>query len=146
MDIGGSVLEEISRDEAWRLLDRVPVGRVALTENALPAIRVVNFALDHGDVVIASRPGSKLNALLSGAVVAFEADDYDPDMCTGWTVVVVGRAHVVTDPEDEDRLTARLRSWVPLDEGSRFVRIDATMVSGRRIVRTFRRAPLRRSG
>ena len=145
-DIGASVLEDLGRDEALGLLDRVPIGRVAMTEKALPAIRVVNFALDQGDVVIASRPGSKLDALLGGAVVAFEADAYDAELCTGWTVVVVGRARVVNDADDERRLTARLRAWVPLDDGSRFVRIDTAMISGRRVVRAFKSGPVMRSG
>ena len=55
----------------------VPVGRIIYTRRALPAVELVNFALDHGDIVIRTDRGGKLAAAARGAVVAFEADCLD---------------------------------------------------------------------
>ena len=52
MDLNGSVLEHLSRDECLRLVGQVPVGRIVYTRQALPAVELVNFALDDGDIVI----------------------------------------------------------------------------------------------
>lgn len=55
-------------------------------------------------------------------------------MHDGWSVVVTGRASVI---EDDDELAAArqlpLKPWV--GSGSSYVRIRATMVSGRRLRR-----------
>ena len=48
----------------------VPVGRIVYIRQALPAVELVNFALDHGDIVIKTDGGSKLAAATRNAVVA----------------------------------------------------------------------------
>ena len=57
----------------------VPVGRVIYTRRALPAVELVNFAFDAGDIVLRTDPGGKLAVAARGAVVAFEADWLDLD-------------------------------------------------------------------
>ena len=47
------------------LMASVPVGRIIYTRRALPAVEVVNFALDHGDIVIRTDPSGKLAAAVS---------------------------------------------------------------------------------
>jgi len=42
-----------------------------------------------------------------GAIVAFEADDYDAVGSTGWTVSVVGPSHVVEPDDGADYATLR---------------------------------------
>ena len=79
MDVDGSVLEHLSRDECLRLMGSVPVGRIVYTRQALPAVELVNFALDDGDIIIRTDAGGKLAAATRGAVVAFEADSVDVD-------------------------------------------------------------------
>lgn len=109
-------LPPLSREQCLRLLGTVPVGRVVYTRQALPAVELVNFALDGGDVVIRTGATGKLVAAVDGAIVAFEADEYDPVARTGWSVTVVGRARLVTDPGDVDRLRSTgPHPWVPGD-------------------------------
>jgi uncharacterized protein len=48
----GSALKQLSRDECLRLMASVPVGRVVFTQRALPAVELVNFTIDNGDIVI----------------------------------------------------------------------------------------------
>lgn len=71
-------------------------------------------------------------------MVAFEADEFDPEERTGWSVTVIGHARAVHDPAEIAELAALpLTAWTP---GSRdhYIVVDAEQVSGRRIVRNVR--------
>ncbi|MDT0466440.1 pyridoxamine 5'-phosphate oxidase family protein [Streptomyces gibsoniae] len=124
----------LDRQECLRLLAKVPVGRVVYTRQALPAVLPVNFSLDTDSSVLLRTPASSdLVRAIDGAVVAFEADDFDAVARSGWSVVVTGRATVVTDPAEHERLSRTgPRSWVVTGEGV-FVRIESEMVTGREI-------------
>lgn len=125
-------LEVLDRDECIRLLGSVPLGRVVFTDRALPAIQPVNFVLDGADVILCIATGSKLAAAVRSTVVAFEADAFDPDDRTGWSVTLVGHARVVNSPPEIQRLSELpLQQWAP-GPSDRFVRISGH-VSGRRI-------------
>lgn len=87
----------LSEFECLMLLSRERIGRVALTVNALPAVLAVNYRVVEGTVMFYTGLGRRILAGLDEAVVAFEADQLDPDADTGWTVVVVGTAHHVTE-------------------------------------------------
>jgi uncharacterized protein len=129
----GAALEHLPRDECMRLMASVPVGRIVYTRQALPAVEVVNFTLDHGDIVIRTDSGGKLAAATRGAVVAFETDSLDLDGHCGWSVTVVGESRAVTDREEILRLEqAALSAWAP---GTRdhFIRITPAIVNGRRL-------------
>lgn len=88
--------EALDEPECLRLLGTTAIGRVAYTEAALPAIRPVSYTLRDGAVVIPTNADSPLALALRGAVVAFEADSYDPAARTGWSVTIVGPSWVVT--------------------------------------------------
>ena len=133
MTTDGTGLEVIDREECLRLLSTVPIGRIVYTDRALPAIQPVNFTLDGDAIVIRTGVGSKLAAAVRNAVVAFEIDQFEPVTHAGWSVIVTGRAAEVRDPAELDRLEAvSPQPWAP---GSRdhVVRIDADLVTGRRI-------------
>ncbi|MFF3500512.1 pyridoxamine 5'-phosphate oxidase family protein [Streptomyces sp. NPDC003247] len=126
----------LDRQECLRLLAEVPVGRVVYTRQALPAVLPVNFSLDtDASVLLSTSPGSDLVRAVDGVVVAFEADEFDAATRSGWSVVVTGRATVVTDPAEQERLSqAGPTSWMPL-HGTVFVRIESEMVTGRELRR-----------
>ena len=129
----GSALQHLSRDECLTLMASVPVGRIIYTRRALPAVELVNFTLDHGDIVIRTDSSGKLAAATRGAVVAFEADQLDLAGQTGWSVTAIGPSSEVTDPGELARLeTIGLRSWAP---GTRdyFIRISPVMLNGRHL-------------
>ena len=127
----GSALQQLSREECLTLMASVPVGRVIYTRRALPAVELVNFALDHGDIVIRTDGGGKLAAAARGAVVAFEADQLDLAARFGWSVTAIGPSGEVTDPAEISRLREiGLGSWAP---GARehFIRITPELINGR---------------
>ncbi|MFF0223036.1 pyridoxamine 5'-phosphate oxidase family protein [Streptomyces sp. NPDC004629] len=126
---------ELDRQECLRLLAKVPVGRIVHTRQALPAVLPVNFSLDaDGTVLLRTSAASELVRAIHGAVVAFEADQLDPDRQSGWSVVVTGAATVVTDAAEHERLVrSGPRSWAPSPHEV-FVRIAPELVTGRELV------------
>jgi hypothetical protein len=133
MDFNGTVLEHLSPGACMRLMGSVLVGRIVFTRQALPAVELVNFALDDGDIIIRTDAGSKLAAATRGAVVAFEADSVDSAGHTGWSVTVVGQSWAVTDGADIRRLEqTSLMPWAP-GKRDHFIRISPAIVHGRRI-------------
>ena len=79
-------------------------------------------------------PGAKLDAGIMQHVVTFEADDYDAVTGTGWSVLVKGRADLVTDDEDLARLRASgVRPWSNPTYRMHWMTLHATSVTGRRI-------------
>jgi uncharacterized protein len=128
-----SALERLSGHECLRLMASVPVGRIVYTRQALPAVELVNFALDGGDIVIRTDPSGKLAAATHGAVVAFETDDVDVARQRGWSVTAIGRSREVTDPDDIARLREfGLQPWAP-GEREHFIRITPGILNGRRL-------------
>lgn len=128
-------LRELGRQECLRLLATAQVGRIVFTRHALPAVSPVTFRVDgDGAVLLRTLAASDLVRAVDGAVVAFEADAVDVDARSGWSVVVTGRAAVVTDPAELERLARTgLRSWAPAPEEV-FVRVGPDLVTGCELV------------
>lgn len=128
-------LEVLSDEECRRLLGTVPIGRLVFTDRAMPAVHPVNFLLGDGEVLVRLGYGSALAAAVGNTVVAFQADAFDPDLRTGWSVLVTGRARLVDDPRELAALErGPLQSWAP-GERDYFVAIPMQVLSGRRIRR-----------
>jgi nitroimidazol reductase NimA-like FMN-containing flavoprotein (pyridoxamine 5'-phosphate oxidase superfamily) len=133
MDFTGTTLEQLSREECLRLMGQVPVGRIVYTRQALPAVELVNFAMDDGDIVIRTDASGKLAAATRGVVVAFEADSVDIASHEGWSVTVVGYSRAVTDGQETRRLEqGGLDPWAP-GKRDHFIRISPQIVNGRRV-------------
>jgi nitroimidazol reductase NimA-like FMN-containing flavoprotein (pyridoxamine 5'-phosphate oxidase superfamily) len=126
---------ELQWQECLRLLATAPVGRVVHTRHALPAVLPVNFCLDDdGAVLLRTSAASELARAVDGAVVAFEADDVDAAAQSGWSVVVIGSAAVVTDPVQHGHLVRKgPRCWGRWPKEV-FIRIEPELVTGRELV------------
>ena len=128
-------LRILSRAESLELLEGAWIGRVVLTANAMPTAMPVNFALDGDGIVFRSGDGVKLTAAESGTVVAFEADQYDPDLRMGWSVLVTGLARRLADADELERAEKLdVPAWVDPDADTRYARIEIGVVTGRRLV------------
>lgn len=122
----------LDRRTCLRLLAGVPVGRVVYTRQALPAVLPVNFCLDaDSSVLLRTSAGSDLVRAIDGAVVAFEADEFDAETRSGWSVVVTGRAALLTDTDGHELLDGP-DSWMPVRDDV-LVRIDSEVVTGREL-------------
>jgi nitroimidazol reductase NimA-like FMN-containing flavoprotein (pyridoxamine 5'-phosphate oxidase superfamily) len=123
-------MTQLTKDECLKLLASVSIGRIIYTRRAMPAVELVNFALDKGDIVIRTDRGSKLAKATHQAVVAFEADRLDVTDQAGWSVTALGTSQEVTDDEEIGRLREiGLSSWAP---GAReyFIRISPEIING----------------
>jgi nitroimidazol reductase NimA-like FMN-containing flavoprotein (pyridoxamine 5'-phosphate oxidase superfamily) len=123
----------LSEAECFVLLATVPVGRIVYTVRALPAVMPVNFVLDGDEVAIHTGSDATLAAAIRNAVVAFQADAFDPVTLAGWSVTVTGKARLVVTPAEVTRLRTMLQPWVRVTDGQ-YVRIPAGHVSGSRFV------------
>ena len=101
MEVDRNGLEVLDRAECLQLLALRRFGRLGLTSGALPTILPVNYWFDGSSIYVRTSPGSKLDAALRGAVVAFEVDDIEPMEHAGWGVVVTGIAREVTERADQ---------------------------------------------
>ena len=127
-------LSVLGRDDCMRLLGSVAIGRIVFTARALPAVAPVNYAVVDGEIIVRTGTGSKLDAAVANSVVAFEADQIDVDRRDGWSVVVVGQARVIDDPERIALLDALdLQCWLVGDR-SNYVAVRPELVSGRVLV------------
>ena len=127
-------MEHLDRQECMQLMEGHPacVGRVALP-GPRPVIFPVNYAIDGDRVVFRTDAGTKFGAAVQKSFVAFEVDWVEPSWQIGWSVVIRGQAHVVTDEQELERV--RHLPLVPWADGEKghFVSIEAELVSGRRL-------------
>lgn len=127
-------LEVLSTEECLRLIASVPVGRVGFVADGEIVMLPVNHLVEGPDLVFRTAQGSKLSAAEQQNVAAFEADHFDEQARTGWSVLVSGRAEAIYEEAEIERLDRRgLRPWPDAVERSSWVRIRAVSMTGRRI-------------
>ncbi|WP_157518771.1 pyridoxamine 5'-phosphate oxidase family protein [Herbidospora mongoliensis] len=125
-------MQVLSREQCLFLLAHSAIGRVVFTDQALPAVQPVTFCLDGEDIVMRTAPGSRLAAATRDNVVAFEADDFDAALSTGWSVSAIGRARAAAEPREITRLgRLPLKVWTPGGIGH-FIVMTTDWLSGRR--------------
>jgi hypothetical protein len=101
--------------------------------DALPVILPVYFALFGDSVLFRTVPGTKFAAATVGAVLAFQADSYETESPTAWSVLLQGIASEVTHPEEAALAgSVPLTPWAVTGRPSRFMRLEIARVSGRR--------------
>ena len=127
------ILHTLDPSECFDLLEPGGVGRVGFAAADGIMMLPVNFAVAGKTIVFRTAPDTLL-AVYANGQVSFEADHLDEALRTGWSVLVIGRAHVVTGEREVRQLEVRTRleSWAagPRDV---YVRITPTRISGRRL-------------
>lgn len=122
----------LDRAECLRLLSQGVIGRVIYTAEAMPAARPVNYALV-GEEIIFRTGGGHLATATNEAVVGFEVDDIDLATRTGWSLLVVGRAYRVSDPDRLFEITFRVPPpWAP-GRTTHTIAIPTRQLTGRRV-------------
>ena len=129
-------LEILPFDECLRLLASVPVGRVGFVADGEVVVLPVNHIVDGQDVIFRTAYGSKAAAAEGQDRAAFEADHYNEQTRSGWSVLFNGRAEVVESEADIQRLSLSLSRlgvfpWVTAVRHPVWIRIRPTSVSGR---------------
>ncbi|SDZ16820.1 Pyridoxamine 5'-phosphate oxidase [Amycolatopsis xylanica] len=125
-------VNELGYRECLRLLGSVSLGRLVYTAHALPAVRLVPFAVRESTVIMRVVDSDVAKAVRD-AVVAFQADEISPELGGGWSVTVVGHATAVKDSLELAKL-AGLRPWPwGIQKNGAYVRIAVEVVSGGRV-------------
>lgn len=120
----------LSRAQCEEFLAGAKIGRVILTEQALPTALPVAYSIDGSDIVFRTNDSTKMAATLKGTVIAFQVDHIDEQSGTGWSVVATGVATPVTDPTDEERVSGLgIQAWVE-SANARYIRLSPTIVTG----------------
>lgn len=131
-------IEEIDEAESLRLISPGGVGRIAYEGRFGLVVLPVNYMWHDGAVVFRTAEHRPLDEDLRTGIahadykVAFEIDDIDLARRQGWSVLIQGPAHHLTEAERASAIQAGVE---PLAPGPRelFVRIVPSRVTGRRI-------------
>jgi nitroimidazol reductase NimA-like FMN-containing flavoprotein (pyridoxamine 5'-phosphate oxidase superfamily) len=132
------VIEELDEDQCLALISGGGIGRIAYTGRFGPAVLPVNYAWRDGAIVFRTAANGPLDEDLRTGIanadyqVAFEIDSIDPGARQGWSVLIQGPAHHVTETEEDAVRQAGVESWAPGDR-ELFVRIVPTRMTGRRV-------------
>jgi nitroimidazol reductase NimA-like FMN-containing flavoprotein (pyridoxamine 5'-phosphate oxidase superfamily) len=128
---GERVLRALSPAECFGLLELGGIGRVGFSSADGIMMLPVNFAVTGKAIIFRTAPDTLL-AVYANGQVSFEVDHLDEALREGWSVLVHGHAHKVTDEREVKRLEDRthLEPWAG---GARdvYVRIAPTRISGR---------------
>jgi len=91
---------ELTVEECLELLHGGVLGRVALSTPMGPRIVPINYAMYEDAIVFRTTPYSELGTYGWNTDLAFEIDHIDYDKHQGWSVVAIGRATLVEDPDE----------------------------------------------
>ncbi len=130
---GEHTLRVLDPTECLDLLEPGGVGRVGFAAAEGIMMLPVNFAVAGKTIIFRTAPDTLLAVYASGPI-SFEVDHVDEVLREGWSVLVHGHAHKISDEREVKRLEDRTR-LTPWAGGARdvFVRITPTQISGRRI-------------
>jgi len=129
---------ELDEAESLELVSRGGIGRIAYQSRFGPAVLPVNYKWHGGAGVFRTTRHSALDEDLQTGIaggdylVAFEVDAIDEIGRQGWSVLIQGPAHHVSEAERESAERAGVEPW-PAGERELFMRIVPNRVTGRRI-------------
>jgi nitroimidazol reductase NimA-like FMN-containing flavoprotein (pyridoxamine 5'-phosphate oxidase superfamily) len=117
------------------LLHSTRLGRIALTDRALPMILPITFACVDRDIVFRVGPGTLRRAADAEQVVCFETDWADECGHAAWSVAAIGRLTRVDEPGlVEACRQAGLPLWsnMPTAESGGYIALSPQLITGRR--------------
>jgi hypothetical protein len=133
MRTDSSGLEVLGEADCLELLAGAQVGRVVVSMEAMPAAFPVNYVRIGREIYFRTAAGTKLAAAVNRTVVAFQVDMFDEAGESGWSVLVVGQARLVSDRDEQSLLDAAgVRSWVATGP-AHYVAIGIDRITGRRL-------------
>jgi nitroimidazol reductase NimA-like FMN-containing flavoprotein (pyridoxamine 5'-phosphate oxidase superfamily) len=131
-------ITELDEAESLRLIAHGGIGRIAYQSRFGPAVLPVNYQWHDGAIVFRTARHSALDEDLQTGIaggeykVAFEIDEIDTARRQGWSVLIQGPAHHVSEAERDAAIEAGVEPW-PAGDRELFVRIIPTHITGRRI-------------
>jgi transcriptional regulator with XRE-family HTH domain len=130
------VLETVTARECRAYLGSQGIGRFVFVDVRGPVAVPVNYKMLGDDIVFRTHPWTTLAARAAQRRVSLEVDHIDDALAEGWSVLVSGRAHRVTEPAELEQVSALgIRPWAA-GERETYIRIVPTAITGRRLRNT----------
>ncbi|MCW2876404.1 MAG: hypothetical protein JWQ95_504 [Sphaerisporangium sp.] len=132
------VLEELDTEECLRLISPGGIGRVGFNTAAGPTVLPVNYTMDGRAVLFRTAFGGPMDEDLSTGVrgvelkIAFEVDQIDTAVREGWSVLIQGAAHRVSEEELATLSSSAAEPWAG-GERRLYIRVHPVQLTGRRI-------------
>jgi nitroimidazol reductase NimA-like FMN-containing flavoprotein (pyridoxamine 5'-phosphate oxidase superfamily) len=128
----GATSDELTRDECLRHLEEGSVGRISISSRAMPTVLPVRYGVAGDRILFWAEPQDHPAAIADNSVIGFQADAIDPVTHGGWSVMVVGRAVHVRQPEETAVLEGSTpRGWAAAQ--GPLIALSIDLVSGRRL-------------
>jgi nitroimidazol reductase NimA-like FMN-containing flavoprotein (pyridoxamine 5'-phosphate oxidase superfamily) len=130
-----ALFQHLPVEECWELLAAKFVGRVGFNGSDGVQVLPVNYVVHRRSIFFRTAAGSALADAMRNNRVAFEIDDIDEFLQSGWSVVAVGDADLVDDPDLLVELWGEQdpQPWA-VGQRTQFVRITPTRLTGRRVL------------
>jgi nitroimidazol reductase NimA-like FMN-containing flavoprotein (pyridoxamine 5'-phosphate oxidase superfamily) len=128
-------LEELSEPVCRWHLAHASIGRLGVIVDGVAQIFPVNHVVDEetGHIVFPTNARTKMHAALASSKVSFEVDGVDEGGRSAWSVLVVGRAEEITEPEVAERAAERRVALWAVGAYTHWVRVIPERITGRRI-------------
>ena len=130
-----ALFQHLPSEECRDLLAAKSVGRVGFNGPEGPQVLPVNYVIYQGDIFFRTAVESALSRAMPDSRVAFEVDEIDEFMQRGWSVLAVGDAEQVNDPDLLVELWGDQgpQPWV-VGTRPQFIRIRTSRLTGRRVL------------
>ena len=133
MDDNSQSITPMTEDECWEFLSMQPIGRLGTAVAGEPEIFPLNFAVAGRAIYFHTIPGTKVAEVAVNARVAFEVDQWGPEIA--YSVLVKGTAEILeTEADIAAAESTDLVSYLD-DTRDTWVRITPDAVTGRRLRR-----------
>jgi nitroimidazol reductase NimA-like FMN-containing flavoprotein (pyridoxamine 5'-phosphate oxidase superfamily) len=132
------VIEELDVGECLRLISPGGVGRIAYTGRTGPTVLPVNYRLVDEAIMFRTAEHGEIDEDLRTGIanaeykVAFEIDHIDTERQQGWSVLIQGPLHYLTDAERDEFNLGTVVTWA-LGPRELFLRITPSRITGRRV-------------
>ena len=130
------MLVELTWEECLAVLEGEEVARVAVSTPVGPRIFPVNYTLHGAAVYFRTMPFSLLGSYGWGMDVAVEVDALDKATREGVSVVAVGRARLVEDPQELAQIHSGWNPdpWAGARNRCLYVAVPFRELTGRRVL------------
>jgi uncharacterized protein len=131
---GGASMRTLDRVECLEFLPTKKVGRLGYVTDDGPRIVPLNYTTTPDSIVVRTLAYGEVARSAVDQQVAFQIDDIDEFLQTGWSVLVVGTAKLVSVEELKQIMS--VGGPEPWAGGPRtlFLRIPLTTVTGRQVL------------
>jgi hypothetical protein len=130
-----ALFQNLPPEECREYLSATSVGRVGFNGPDGPQVLPVNYVVHRRSIYFRTAAGSALAEAVRNSRVAFEIDDIDEFLQRGWSVLAVGDAELVDDPDLLVELWGEQgpKPWA-VGLRTQFVQITPIRLTGRRVL------------